>query len=89
MATVYGMEREKEIKPKLRGWKEGILTEDLRSVGGTVHRKGSIVRYKKHKCITEYDKLLGDYEYHYLDQTNYNLVGSHKLLIQEENENKS
>ena len=37
-----------KIEPKRRGWKEGVLTEELRSLGGT-HKKGAVVRYKKHR----------------------------------------
>lgn len=81
------MEREKEIKPKLKGWKEGTLTKTLRSLGGTIHSKGSIVRYKRFKAVDD-DRLLGEYEWHYLDQTNYNLIRSRELLIEEENENQ-
>lgn len=75
---------EKEIKPKIRGWKEGVITEDLMSVGGTVHRKGSIVRYKRCKTIED-DRVLGKYEWHYLDQSNFNLIRSHELLVDEDN----
>jgi hypothetical protein len=71
----------KEIKPILKGWKEGILTKTLRSLGGTVLSKGSIVRYKKQKTIGD-DRILGEYEWHYLDQSNYNLIRSHELLIE-------
>ncbi len=73
------------MKPKIRGWKEGILTEDLRSVGGTTHKKGAKVRYKKHRTYDEDNFWTGGYEYHYLDQDNYNLVRSGDLLIQSKN----
>lgn len=70
------------MKPKWKGWKEGIITEDLMAVGGTVHRKGSIVRYKRFKSIGD-DKLVSEYQWHYLDQNNFNLVRHYKLLIDE------
>ena len=74
-----------EIKKKYRGWKEGVLSEDLKSVGGTMHKKGSIVRYKRHKAFDSENNYMwmGEYEWHYLDQSNYNLVrGGDKLLIE-------
>ena len=73
-----------EIKKKYRGWKEGILSEDLRSVGGTMHKKGSIVRYKRFKEFdTETNRWTSNYEWHYIEQSNYNLVrGNDKLLIE-------
>ena len=73
-----------EKKPKIRGWKEGVITKDLTSMGGTVHKKGSIVRYKKFKSVDD-DVLVSKYQYHYLDQSNHNLVRSHELLVDEDN----
>ena len=38
------------MKPKLKGWKEGVMTEDL--IGfGCKHTKGSTVRYKRYKQL--------------------------------------
>lgn len=71
------------MKAKIRGWKEGILTEDMRSMGGSVHRKGSIVRYKKKKDYDCEGFWTGRYEYHYLDTDNYNLIRSDVLYINE------
>ena len=77
-----------EIKPKIKGWQEGILSKDLRSVGGTVLKKGSIVRYKRYK---EFDndfhtgklEWTGKHEWHYIDQSNSNLIrGNDELLIE-------
>lgn len=72
------------IKPKWRGWKEGVLMKDLQSYGGTILKKGQIVRYKRHKEFdTENSCWTGKYEWHYLDQSNYNLIRSNKLLVKE------
>lgn len=71
------------MKPKLRGWKEGVMKEDLRSAGGGhVHKKGDKVRYKKMKSIGD-DRLVSQYQWHYLDLNNYNLIRSHRLHIEE------
>lgn len=45
-------------------------------------------REKEIKPNVDDDRLLGEYEWHYLDQTNYNLIRSRELLIEEENENQ-
>jgi hypothetical protein len=75
---------EREIQPKMKGWKEGALTEDLRSLGGTTHKKGSIVRCQRRRTVDTPDgRWDGTYEWYYLDQTNYNLVRSNKFLIEE------
>lgn len=72
------------MKPKIRGWKEGTLSEDLRSIGGgAVHRKGDRVRYKRHKSIGD-DRLVSDYQWYYLDLNNFNLIRDRRLLIEEE-----
>lgn len=70
------------MKPILKGWKEGIITEDLISVGGFMYKKGSIVRYKKHRSLGD-DRLVSEYQWYYLDQNNYNLIRHYKLLIDE------
>ena len=70
-----------DVKPKWRGWKEGVMVEDLISVGGTKLKKGQIVRYKRHKTFDERGRWTNEYEWHYLDQSNYNLIRSHKLHI--------
>ncbi len=73
-----------EVKPKWRGWKEGVLTKTLRSVGGTVLLEGSIVRAKRRKAYDEDGSWTGEYEWHYIDQTNYNLIrGDDNILINE------
>lgn len=41
------------MKPKRIGWKEGVLTKEIRGVGGQVHKVGDTIRYKKYKtCET-------------------------------------
>ena len=69
------------MQPKRRGWNEGILTEELRSVGGTIHKKGSTVRYKKYKEMDKNRYWTGEYEWHYIDTNNFNLIRTDKLLI--------
>jgi hypothetical protein len=77
------------MKPKIRGWKEGTLTRTIENLGRTKHLKGSTVRYKKHKAWdTERRRWSGKYEYHYVDQDNYNLIRCSELLIEEENDEK-
>ncbi len=67
---------------KWRGWKEGVLSEDLKSIGGGfVHKKGSVVRYRKKKVYGENMCWGGKYEYHYLDLNNFNLVRTSEFLI--------
>jgi hypothetical protein len=73
------------MKPKIRGWKEGVMKENLSSMGGFVHRKGTTVRYKRHK---EYDSdsfWTGEYQWYYLDTDNMNLIRASELLIEENN----
>lgn len=71
------------MKPKQKGWKEGIISEDLKSLGGITHKKGSLVRYKRVKTIKDKDGFkLTDYEWHYIDENNYNLVRTNKLIIE-------
>ncbi len=67
---------------KWRGWKEGVLSEDLKSIGGGyLHKKGDVVRYRKKKVYGENMCWYGKYEYHYLDLNNYNLVRTSEFLI--------
>ena len=71
------------MKPKHRGWLEGIITQDLMTVGGSSgHRAGDIVRYKRIKTIPDRDGFkLTDYEWHYVDQNNFNLVRTTEIII--------
>lgn len=71
------------MQNKIRGFKEGILLESITSVGGFTHKKGSKIRYKKYKCYADKDGyLFSDYEYHILDENNYNLIRTTRLLIE-------
>ena len=73
------------MKPKIRGWKEGIITKTLKSVGGTGHLKGDTVRYRRFKAYADKDGFKhSDHEWHYLDTDNYNLVRTTQLLIEGE-----
>ena len=73
-----------EIKPKRRGWKEGILKRDLRSVGGSGHKKGDIVRYKLYKVYNpETKRSTNKHEWHYVNQQNNTLVRTSEFLIEE------
>lgn len=76
------------MKPKIRGWKEGVLTKDILSYGDSLagrkysHKKGSVVRYRRFKVYdSETNTWTGKYEWHYLDQNNYNLVRMSELFI--------
>lgn len=70
-----------EIKPKHKGWKEGVIKEDLNSVGGSSLKKGEIVRYKKRRVYDDDSCWTGQYEYHYTNQQNNILIRDSKLLI--------
>ena len=72
-----------EIKPKWRGWKEGILTEDLRNGYGQELKKGSTVRYRRYLTRGS-DKAHGRYEWHYMNQSNTILIRMMELLIEGE-----
>ena len=70
------------MRNKLKGWSEGIISRDLISFGYT-HKKGSIVRYKRYKTQPYNDGFkLTQYEWHYLDQNNYNLVRTTERIIE-------
>ena len=50
------------MKTKLRGWNEGIISQDLVGFGFT-HKKGSLVRYKKKRAVRDSDGFrLTEYE---------------------------
>lgn len=69
-------------KPKMKGWKEGVIGFDLRSMGGGKHKAGSTVRYRKYKSYPDKDGYRHSFqEYHVLDLENYNLVRTTKLMI--------
>lgn len=69
------------MKPKIRGWSEGIISKDLVGFGYT-HKKGSLVRYKRKKSVRDSDGfILTNYEWHYLDENNYNLIRHFERII--------
>ncbi len=71
------------MEPKIRGWKEGIITKDLKSVGGAGHKKGDTVRYRRFKTSPDTDGFrLTYYEWHYVDVNNYNLVRCTEVIIE-------
>ena len=82
------------MKPKYKGWKEGILTQDLISWGSAKnggipeHKKGDLVRYKRYKALEENGTWNGEFEYHYIDLNNGNLVRTPKFLIAEKDSEK-
>jgi len=71
------------MKQKIRGWKEGVITQDLRSMGGFTHRKGSTVRYKRHKEYDSDSYWTGEYQWYYVDTENNNLIRTSELLVNE------
>lgn len=46
------------------------------------HKKGGIVRYERYKQTDENCCWTGNYEWHYIDQANFNLVRSTQFLIE-------
>lgn len=71
------------MKPKRRGWSEGVMSEDLRSLGGYTHKKGTVVRFKRIKTVPDADNTkLTEYEWHYMDQDNYHLIRSIERTIE-------
>lgn len=69
------------MKSKIRGWNEGVLSEDLRSMGGSELKKGSIVRYKKHKEFDKDSVWTGRYQWYYIDENNSKLIRTTQFLI--------
>ena len=73
-----------KIEPKMRGWKEGVLNRDLRAVGGHGFKKGDTVRYKRYKVYDlETMCSTNEYEWHYLNQQNKELIRTSEFLIEE------
>lgn len=80
----WGMWNQNKPK-KIRGYKEGIITQDLISGYGNGFKKGDVVRYRRYKTIADADGFrTAQYEFHYLDENNKNLVRSTKLIIEGE-----
>ena len=70
------------MKTKLRGWNEGIISQDLVGFGFT-HKKGSLVRYKKKRAVRDSDGFrLTEYEWYYLDENNHNLIRTSERIIE-------
>lgn len=70
------------MQPKIRGWKEGVLSENISNAYGTTFLKGQLVRYKKIKEKNmEFGTWTGNFEYHYVDVDNIGLIRMPKLLI--------
>jgi hypothetical protein len=80
----WGMWNQRKPK-KIRGYKEGIITQDLISGYGNGFKKGDVVRYRRYKSLADADGFrTSEYEFHYLDENNQNLVRSTRLLIEGE-----
>ncbi len=70
------------MKPKTRGWNQGILSQDITNVYGTKFVKGQVIRYKKIKERNlEFGTWTGNFEYHYVDENNVGLIRMSELLI--------
>jgi len=68
------------MRRKLKGWKVGILSEDLTNAGGSTIKAGEEVLYRRYKVYEKDIKWwTGKYEYHYL--TDKTLVRMSELLI--------
>ncbi|GEM_PF-2560291 len=73
------------MKQIIRGWKEGELIQELRSVSGTILKQGQTVRYKKFKSHPDKDGyMFSKHEFHYTDIENSNLIRCTRLLIKGE-----
>lgn len=71
------------MKPKTRGWHEGILSISLTNGFGVTLEKGSIVRYRRFKSLRDKDGFkLTMYEWHYLNEDNQNLVRTSSRTIE-------
>lgn len=67
----------------MKGYKKGIITEDLCSVGGTGHKKGDTVYYRRYKTQPDKDGYkYSDYEWHYVNEEGKNLVRTTKVIIE-------
>ena len=73
------------MRPKIRGWNEGIISRDLYSVGGSGFKKGDVVRYRRFKTMLDEDgHKWTEYEWYYVDTNNYNLVRTIEKIIEGE-----
>lgn len=63
------------MKDKRKGWKEGILAKEIRSVSGHSHKVGDIIRYRKYKTYeTSNSSPYTSHEFHVLNTENMGLV---------------
>lgn len=70
------------MQPKQKGWKEGVLSVDLKSYGGGGHRKGQTVRYKVRRTIPDADGFKHtDFQYWVVNLDNMELVRTSSLKI--------
>ena len=70
---------------KPRGWKIGIISEDLYSAGGTIIKKGANVYYKRVKTLVDKDGFkLTEYEWHYTEIDKPSLIRTTELIIEGE-----
>ncbi len=70
------------MKPKRRGWREGILTKDLQGLGKG-YKKGDTVRFRRYKTLpSENGFRLTEYEWHYVNTDNQNLIRTTELIIE-------
>lgn len=67
---------------KTRGWKFGVIYEDLVGFGYTL-KKGSVVSYNRKKAFRDKDGfLLTQYEWWYSDETNTHLIRTSRRIIE-------
>ena len=70
------------MEKKLKGWKEGIIGRDLKSMGGSKHSTGSTVRYRTYKSYPSDGGYRYSFrEYHVIDTNNQNLIRTTTLMI--------
>lgn len=65
----------------LRNWKEGILTQEIKSPSGNTLRKGELVRWKETIHYPNGGMRKHKMTYFYVDVNNENLVESNEFLI--------
>ncbi len=64
-------------------FKTGILSEDLRSMGGTTLKKGQRVKYMRKLTLKDKEGfLLSKYEWHYYDENGRNLIRTTERTIE-------
>ena len=69
-------------KPKLHGWKEGVIGRDLRSFGNSKRKAGETVRYRRYKVYPDKNGYRYSFhEYHVVNLDNYDLIRTTNLMI--------